>query len=96
MQTNKSDINALEQNRRQLQNGRADRATVVANLTLTHNGIADISPVLPLPHYDASVPNAIDLPGGNVLLLPAPSSKDDFASSGYMIPGLIFQYCQSA
>ncbi len=55
-----------------------DRDTAIANLTLTANGIADINPVLPRPTATVDQPNAIDLPGGKVLLIPPPTSWDAF------------------
>jgi hypothetical protein len=78
--TASNDVNNFLNNRRL--NGPAptyaDRDTALANLTLTPNGIADLNPVLPRPTETVDVPNAIDLPGGKVLLIPAPTSWDAF------------------
>jgi hypothetical protein len=77
--TAKLDINNFEQDRRLnvKDNGAVwsggNRDQVISELDLTENVIANKGNFfLPLPTQDASYPNAIDLPNGRVLLLPAP------------------------
>ena len=55
-------------------------------INLDSNGITDRNPTLPLPTQNVSVPNTIDLPGGNILLVPAPSTDSPWTGSGLTSP----------